>query len=180
MSEETGSAMTVAAKQPRAMRGRFSEKTEVAERDAEVRDLLLAGYSQAEICARLGMDSGSVSKAKARILETIRRPPTGELLDREVERLEASLRRYEEMEQTVRGVMERKHITVSNGRAIYDETGEPVIDDEMVLKSVDRLAKIEAQRTTVAARLAHLLGLNQPVKTEISGSLTYEIVGLGD
>lgn len=180
MSEETSKAMATASERVRTARGTFSAEPDVAVRDAEVRDLILAGYSQAEIAARLGTTEATVSRSKTRILDTIRRPPTDELLDREVERLEAALRRCDDNEATVRRVMARKHITVSNGRAVYDETGEPVIDDEMVFKAMDRIQKIEAHRLAVASRLAALLGLNQPAKTEISGSLTYEIVGLGD
>ncbi len=158
--------------------GRYTEKPELAQRDAEVYHLFLKGYTGAQIAARLGISDASVSRAKARAMEAIRRPPNSELLDREVARLEASLANLDDAEQRVRDTLTRKHITVSNGKAIYDDTGEPVYDDEFILKVVDRIVRIETQRTSVAARLARLLGLDQPVKTEVSGAVTYEIIGL--
>jgi hypothetical protein len=163
---------------PRGDKGRFTTDPAVAARDAEIADRIVNGETARSIANDLGMALSSVYEARDRALNALRRPPTEQLMTLEVERLEKSLERYREMEALVTQTLTRQHITVSQGKAVYDDSGEAVWDDEFVLKAVDRLAKIENQRTQVAARLAHLLGINQPAKTEISGTLTYEIIGL--
>jgi hypothetical protein len=162
----------------RTGRGRFTETRESAERYAEIHDLFLKGYTGIQIAAALGVSEATVSRAKTTMLEALRRPPTDELLTLEVGRLDDSLRNLDDLERIARDTLTRKHITVSNGRAVYDDTGEPVYDDEFALKALDRILKIETQRISVAARRARLLGLDQPVKTEVSGAVTYEIIGL--
>ncbi|MBW8705279.1 hypothetical protein MBT84_37335 [Streptomyces sp. MBT84] len=69
----------------------------------------------------------------------------------ELARLEASLERLANMEETVREVMGCKHITVNNGRVIRllnPDTGEeePLEDDGVILQAVDRLNRIEEAR----------------------------------
>lgn len=80
-------------------------------------------------------------------------------------RLEAALERLHNMEESVRTVMARKHITVNNGKVIYIGD-EPVEDDTFVLQAVDRLNRIEEQRRKTGDSIASLLGLNMPIKVD--------------
>jgi hypothetical protein len=89
----------------------------------------------------------------------------------ELARLEAALERLHNMEDSVRAVMERKHITVNNGRvikAVNPDSGEeePVEDDTFILQAVDRLTRIEESRRRTGEAIRRLLGLDMPVKVE--------------
>ncbi|MFI1166553.1 hypothetical protein ACH4UM_23855 [Streptomyces sp. NPDC020801] len=98
-------------------------------------------------------------------------PKVDEYRALELARLEAQLERLHNMEASVRRVMGRKHITVSNGRvikAINPDTGdeEPVEDDSFILQAVDRLNRIEESRRRTSESIRLLLGLNMPVKVD--------------
>lgn len=89
----------------------------------------------------------------------------------ELARLEAALERLRRMEESVRTVMARKHITINNGQVIRvfnPDTGEKetVEDDAFVLQAVDRLGRIEEQRRKTSDSICRLLGLNMPVKVD--------------
>lgn len=98
-------------------------------------------------------------------------PRVDEYRTMELARLEASLERLLNMEESVRRVMARKHITVNNGRIIRVEnpdTGEeePVEDDTFILQAVDRLNRIEESRRKTSESIRRLLGLDMPVKVD--------------
>jgi hypothetical protein len=57
-------------------------------------------------------------------------------------------------------VLKREHVTVSNGRLVRGDDGEPLRDDGPVLAAVDRLVKILERR-------AKYLGLDAPQKHEV-------------
>jgi hypothetical protein len=98
-------------------------------------------------------------------------PRVDEYRTMELARLEASLERLHNMEESVRQVMARKHITVNNGRVIRapnPDTGEdePVEDDTFVLQAVDRLNRIEESRRKASESIRRLLGLDAAVKVD--------------
>lgn len=98
-------------------------------------------------------------------------PKVDEYRALELARLEAALERLHNMEESVRTVMGRKHITVNNGRVIRilnSDSGEEeaVEDDTFVLQAVDRLNRIEEQRRKTSDSICRLLGLNAPTKIE--------------
>jgi hypothetical protein len=80
------------------------------------------------------------------------------------------LERLDHLYQAALAVLEAQHITVSNGRVI-ELDGVPLPDDGPVLQAIDRLVRISESRRK-------LLGLDQPVKAQVSGGLTYEVVGV--
>ncbi|MGW3144848.1 hypothetical protein ACWDG1_09235 [Streptomyces sp. NPDC001177] len=92
-------------------------------------------------------------------------------------RYEAALERLHNMEESVQTVMAKKHITVNQGKVIYIGD-EPLEDDTFILAAVDRLNRIEEQRRKTSESIRQLLGLDEPVKVEHSGGVTYEIVGV--
>lgn len=63
------------------------------------------------------------------------------------------------LEEKLWGMIDEEYYTVSQGRVVYFETGDPVPDIEPVMKIIDRILK-------VAERRAKLLGLDKPVRVE--------------
>lgn len=63
------------------------------------------------------------------------------------------------LEERLWGMIDEEYYTVSQGRVVYFETGDPVPDIEPVMKIIDRILK-------VAERRAKLLGLDKPVRVE--------------
>jgi hypothetical protein len=114
--------------------------------------------------------------------ETGRRvdPKVDEYRTLELARLEAALERLHNMEESVRTVMARKHITVNNGRVIKTinpDSGEeePVEDDTFILQAVDRLNRIEESRRRTSESIRRLLGLDMPVKVDATVTETTQV-----
>lgn len=63
------------------------------------------------------------------------------------------------LEERLWSMIDEEYYTVSQGRVVYMESGDPVPDIEPVMKIIDRLLK-------VADRRAKLLGLDKPVRVE--------------
>jgi len=143
--------------------GRFTRSIETAERDAEAARLRARGLSYRAIAARMGVDVSTAHAAVQRALKATVEEPAADVRVLELERLD---RMYE----TVMGVLERKHVTVSNGKVVTLDD-EPIEDDGPVLAAVDRLLRIQERR-------AKLLGLDAEKKINLSGGVQYEIVGV--
>ncbi|WP_406735363.1 hypothetical protein OG508_28120 [Streptomyces sp. NBC_01108] len=139
---------------PHDGRGRFVRTLTTAERDAEAALLRSKGWTYPRIAAELGYGHrADAYNAVQRVLkETVRE--AGE----EVRTLE--LERLDRLEAAANEVLEREHVTVSNGRVV-DLHGAPLPDDAPVLAAIDRLLKIQERRS-------RLLGLDAPVKRDIS------------
>jgi hypothetical protein len=143
--------------------GDFVATPETAERDAEAARLRGRGLGYQAIADQLGISVSTAHDAVKRALAAIRAEPAPEVRQLELERLDA-------MYASVLRVLERRHFTVNGGKVVYHGE-EPLEDDGPVLAAVDRLLKIQQRR-------AALLGLDEPVKAEVGGKLTYEIVGV--
>jgi hypothetical protein len=83
-----------------------------------------------------------------------------------LERIENALPRLDRLEQVALGVLEKHHITVNNGRIIKLDDGEPLADYGPVLAAIDRLVKIEGERTKNHDALRKLFGLDMPVRVD--------------
>ncbi|MCK9929447.1 hypothetical protein MXD62_20065 [Frankia sp. Mgl5] len=118
-----------------------------------------------DIALTMGMASvSSAHDAVQRALDaTIPNEPAAEVRQLELDRLDR-------MHVAVMAVLEKQHVTVSNGKVIYLD-GEPLEDDAPVLQAVDRLLKIQDRR-------AKLLGLDAEQKVSVAGGVRYEIVGI--
>lgn len=145
--------------------GKFTRSIETARRDAQAAELRAKGWTYRRIAEHLGVDVKTAHEAVQRALRETVEEPAADVRALEVERLDA-------MYAKVMEVVERAHVTVSQGRVVYAD-GEAVPDDAPVLAAVDRLLKIQARR-------AALLGLDMPAKVEQSGKLTYQIVGVSE
>lgn len=148
--------------------GRYIRELATAERDAEAARLRSRGMSYRAIATDLGVEVAAAHAAVQRALAAVVAEPAADVRALELDRLDA-------MYAAVLGVLERKHITVNNGKVIQlpDEDGKltPLEDDAPILQAVDRLLKIQARR-------AALLGLDAPVKAETGVTLNYVIQGV--
>ncbi|MGW1433116.1 hypothetical protein ACWD6K_31410 [Streptomyces sp. NPDC002431] len=139
---------------PHDGRGRFVRTLTTAERDAAAADLRSKGWTYRRIAAQLGYNHrADAYNAVQRVLKETVREAGEELRTLELERLDALYAAATE-------VLEREHVTVSNGRVV-DLNGMPLPDDGPVLAAIDRLLKIQERR-------AKLLGLDAPAKAAVT------------
>lgn len=149
---------------PHDGRGRFTRSIDTAQRDADACRLRSRGTTYQQIADQLGYaNKGDAHRAVSRALKAVVAEPAEEVRALELARLDA-------MYEAAMGVLERRHVTVSNGRVV-ELDGAPIEDDAPVLQAIDRLLKIQARR-------AALMGLDQPAKVSVSGGVKYEVVGI--
>lgn len=146
-------------------KGRFDRDIDTAERDAEAARLRTRSWTYQQIAAELGMSQSAAHAAVKRVLQETVQEPAEDLRKLELDRLD-------DMAQVVTKVLEKHHITVSNGKVVY-LGDKPLEDNAPILAAVDRLLKIQERR-------AKLLGLDIPVKQEVNvgGGVEYRIVGI--
>ncbi|MFH9368081.1 hypothetical protein ACH4K8_20665 [Streptomyces anulatus] len=134
--------------------GRFVGSLTTAQRDAEAARLRTQGWTYQRIADHVGFKQrADAYNAVKRVLDATVREAGEDIRALELERLDR-------LEAAANGVLEREHVTVSNGRVVVlHET--PLPDDGPVLAAIDRLLKIQERR-------ARLLGLDAPTKQNIS------------
>lgn len=163
--------------QPRGGNGAFLATIETAERQARAAQLRSRGWHYRKIADELGINVHQAHDDVKNAMRAIVEKPAKDVLAYELARLDSELDRLNALEETVQRVLERKHFTVSNGKIIY-LGDEPLEDDAPVLAAVDRLIRIEESRRKNGESRRRLLGLDEPVKTQVTGGVTYEIVGV--
>jgi hypothetical protein len=134
-----------------------AQRTQTAERRARAVQMRLEGADYPAIAAELGYsDQAAAHKDITRALESAvtRQHKAVELLRQE------ELMRLDLLWVEVWKVLKRDHVTVSNGRLVRDDRGQPLRDDGPVLAAVDRLVRILERR-------AKYLGLDAPTKHEV-------------
>lgn len=143
--------------------GKFIRTVETAERDAKAARMRSRGMSYRDIARALHIDVRTAHTAVKNAMQEIIREDAEAAIQFELDRLD-------EMHQAALKVLERHHIVVSNGQVVRLD-GEPMQDDGPVLSAIDRIVRISESRRK-------LLGLDQPAKTQVSGGVTYEVVGI--
>ncbi|WP_329592139.1 hypothetical protein OG195_27320 [Streptomyces sp. NBC_01362] len=139
---------------PHDGKGRFVRTLSTAEREAEAARLRSLGWTYQRIADTLGWaNKGDAHHAVSKVLRDTVQEAGDDLRSLELTRLDA-------LYVAATEVLEREHVTVSNGRVV-DLHGAPIPDDGPVLAAIDRLLKIQERR-------ARLLGLDAPVKRDIS------------
>ncbi|MGX1483423.1 hypothetical protein RKD45_002499 [Streptomyces griseus] len=134
--------------------GAYIRTIDDAERDAAAARLRARGHTYQQIADELGWTSrGDAHHAVQRALEATVKEAAAEVRAIELDRLDTLYR-------AALAVLERQHVTVSNGRVV-SLNEEPILDDGPVLAAIDRLLKIQERR-------ARLLGLDAPTKAAIS------------
>lgn len=81
--------------------------------------------------------------------------------------LALELAKLDFLERRHLAILQREHFVVSAGGKIVHHEGQPMVDDGPALAAMAGLLR-------VADRRAKLLGLNAPVRTEVTGSMTVE------
>jgi len=143
--------------------GKFIRDIDTVKRDAYAAQLRSRGWTYQQIGDELGTDKGTAFEAVKRAMAEVIAEPAADALQFELERLDLAHRE-------AMAVLEREHVLVSNGKVVtVDDV--PLRDDGPVLAAIDRLVRISESRRK-------LLGLDQPTKTQVSGGLTYEVVGV--
>lgn len=139
--------------QPPQGRSHAGTAEEVDARRAEAYRLRLRGLSYREIGTRMGVAHTTIAGWTRAESDATIMPLADELRKQQLARLDA-------MRVACMKVLERYHVTVSDGRVVYDDqSGERIEDDGPVLQAVDRLVKIED-------RYAKLCGLDAPTQIE--------------
>ncbi|WP_432010175.1 hypothetical protein [Streptomyces cucumeris] len=151
--------------QTRGPDGRYIYTPESAQRDAAAADLRAQRYSYQRIADELGYNGkGDAWRGVQRAMKAIVQESAERLIRAEAAQLD-------ELYVEALEVLQRDHLTVSHGKIIYGEDGEPLLDDGPRLQAIDRLVKIRES-------FRKLHGLDAATKTEVSGGVRYEIVGV--
>lgn len=134
--------------------GQFVRSLTTAQRDAEAARLRTQGWTYQRIADHLGLKQrADAYNAVKRVLDATVREAGEDIRALELERLDR-------LEAAANEVLEREHVTVSNGRVVVLHEA-PLPDDGPVLAAIDRLLKIQERR-------ARLLGLDAPTKQNIT------------
>lgn len=173
------------ASRTRDGKGRYDRDLNTAQRDAEAARLRSRSLSYAQIAEQLGISKTSAYEAVQRVLAETIQEAAAEVRQFELQKLDAA-------ERIVLEVMEKEHLTVSNGRIIQkriewerDEAGEIVMDGngkpigiyEDLMDDAPKLAAV-GQYLRIQQRRAALLGLDAPVKAQTGVQISYSIVGV--
>lgn len=152
--------------QPLTIQAKFQRNPATVERDAEACDLRGKGWTYRQIATHLGIDVHRAHDAVQRSMRETLREPAEAARQFELDRLDAELVRLDGLEASVREVLERHHVTVSNGQIVRLD-GEPLLDDAPVLQAADRLLKIEDSRRKNGESRRKLLGLDAPSRVSV-------------
>jgi DNA-binding CsgD family transcriptional regulator len=144
--------------------GKFTRSFTTAQRDAEAARLRTRNYTYAEIGERLGMSKQAAQQAVKRVMDEVRADAAEDVVQFEEAKLNAA-------EQLVWAVLDAKHVTVQHGRLVLGLDDLPLEDHGPVLAAVDRLVKISESRRK-------LLGRDAAQKLDLSGEVTYQIIGV--
>ena len=124
-----------------------------ARRDAEALAFKARGWTYDRIATEMGYsDRSGARKAVERSMANSVRETTEAAKTLLIADLEAA-------KQAVWAVLEANHLVISEGRVVTLD-GDPIPDDEPVLKAVDRLVKIDQE-------LAKIYGAYAPAKHEV-------------
>ncbi|QIP87625.1 hypothetical protein GLX30_30395 [Streptomyces sp. Tu 2975] len=151
----------------RGANGKYIRTLQGAEMDAEAARLRSKGWSFQRIADELGYSNkGNAWRAVDAVLQATVQEAGDELRRLERERLDR-------LAEAAWGVLDRQHVTVSNGR-IVSLGGEPLPDDGPVLAAIDRLLRISESRRK-------LEGLDAPSRVSVDAeSLGNEIGAILD
>lgn len=130
---------------------------EAIEKDARAYDLFRRGLSYRQIAAEMDW------KNQKSAFDAVRRAARDNASDplAEAEARQALLDRLQDYRRAAQRVLTARHYLVSEGRIVCGQDGKtPLLDDDPVLRAVDRLLKIEDAE-------ARLSGLYAPAKARV-------------
>jgi hypothetical protein len=123
-----------------------------ADMDARCLELRRHGATYREIAATVGLSVANVHGRVMRGLDRTRREPADALRDLELERLDA-------LQLALTQVLAGQHVTVSGGKVIRDEHGQPLRDHGPTIAAAQALVRVQESRRK-------LLGLDAPVRVD--------------
>lgn len=146
-----------------------------AQLDAKIMELKRQDLSFQQIADQLGISRAAAHRGFHRALPRVTEPQASAYRAEHLARLEL-------MREVVLGIVETRHVTISNGHVVSEivgtdeETGKPIYgepyeDDGVVMAAVETLRKLDE-------REARLLGLDAKAEVSMSATVRYEIVGL--
>jgi hypothetical protein len=152
--------------------GKFVRTIDGARRDAAAAEYLAdnPGTSYRQLAERFGYyDRGAAWRAIQALKAEVIRPAVTRLIQAESEQLDS-------LYVMALEIIERNHVIVSHGKVVTmrdPDTGEekPLQDDGPRLQAIQTALRIRDQ-------YQNLHGLKQPAKTEVSGGVTYQVVGV--
>jgi hypothetical protein len=113
---------------------------ESMEKDAQAYDLFRRGLSYRQIAAQLGWASPKSA------FEAVRRAARDHALDplEAAEARQAFLDRFQDYRRAAQRVMSTRHyVATQAGRLTLGPDGQPLVDDDPVLRALDRLCKVD-------------------------------------
>lgn len=134
------------------------------ERDAWAAEQRGLGRSYRTIAADLGISVGSCHAAVRRAFKDIAEPLVAEARAAELAVLEGA-------RDAALDVLQRKHVTISYGQIMKGEDGKPLLDDGPILQAAQTVAR-------VSSTIHDLMGWKSASKVQLSGEVTYQLVGV--
>jgi hypothetical protein len=145
--------------------GRFERSMDTVRRDAEAAELRAQKLTYQQIADQLGIGTkGGAYRAVQRAKADVARPAVTKLIQTESDELD-------ELYVMALEIIERNHVVVSHGHIVCDLDGEPLIDDGPRLQAINTALRIRNQ-------YEELHGLKAEQKVNVSGSVTYEVIGV--
>lgn len=146
----------------RNARGRAIRTVEKAALDQRAAAMRARSMSYDQIGAELGL---SRSAAFASVQRAMR-----DTLDQGREEAEAlrqiELDKLDYLERRLFGIIQKKHVHVTPSGKIAYLNGEPVEDDDPIVKAIDSLLRVQQRR-------ARLLGLDRPVEVHVEAQVDF-------
>lgn len=130
-------------------------------RDNECARLKAQGWKLEDIAKHLGLDQPNPENGPQRVAAAIKRA-LGEMsrfVGDEMRLMESNS--LDELEWEAWKTLQSRHVVISQGKVVRDETtGEAIDDDRFILEVLDRILKIKERR-------AKLMGLDAPQRREV-------------
>ncbi|KOV86070.1 MULTISPECIES: hypothetical protein [unclassified Streptomyces] len=152
---------------PRDGNGKFQRGIDTVRRDAAAAQYMAdhPGTTFQQLADLFGYyDRGGAWRAIQNAKADVIRPAVERLIQTESEQLD-------DLYLLAREIIDRNHVVVSHGRIVVGEDGAPLEDDGPRLQAIQTALRIRE-----SYRKLH--GVDQPAKTEISGGVKYELVGV--
>ncbi len=158
---------------PDGAHAQHGEAERIAERNIQIWNWRIAGWTQQQIATQLGISKQRVSQICKEAMVDHTEPVIQELRAVAADKLD-------EGEQVMREIMHAKHPFVQGGKIVRgsildadgnEEPGDILYDDGPKMAAWDRILKIEARR-------AAMFGYDAEQKINMTGSVLYELVGI--
>lgn len=150
---------------PHGPDGKLVQTIDSVNVDARACELRSRGWSYLRIGEELGIDGSAAYERVQRGIARVINEPAEAARQFELERLDRLWIKAEE-------ILEAEHIVVQHGKIVYDpDTGSTLTDHTVPLQAIGTLLKVQERR-------AKLLGLDAATKTQVSGGVRYEVVGV--